>query len=508
MVASKVKNGPDLTRTERSRSVARRQGGSIIVMMVFGLVALVAMLGFVADLGHLYVDKTRLQNALDAAALSAAMTLNAEVDCSDAVTAGNATLAEMQATNADLDHVANLTWTFSATLSPVEDDWETSGEVLCNPVDPDAPSPHFVRVEADLPGLPVFFLRIPGFPITKETEAAAVAGPTGCPTNVVPLGACATDGMGGTATPHRTCDLTDPDCYGYQVNQEYCVKPGAASSSGGKNSDWECGAGDLSGWFNWVAVGGKSGASHIADELAYEASPTGAECLSLYQPIKLESGNIAASNVRDVFNDRLDPRHVDPSISAVNRRKLANCWRGDLGYLLLLNQLTLNGITPNTDNCIWDEAQLLSLLFNTLSFVYQTSPKDNPYDPLGLVETISQLLGTLQYSTKGPSGTGWGKSLFDGYATFWQSATAASLNERTSPRLLVIPVLDCSNATNPSATPPLIGYMCGFITRAIPKAGMVGVKNRVTMEFLRSCGQTRRTPVRIILYKDPLRGDA
>ena len=50
--------------------------GAVVVMMAFALVLLVAMLGMVLDIGHLYIVKTELQNAADACVLSAAQELS------------------------------------------------------------------------------------------------------------------------------------------------------------------------------------------------------------------------------------------------------------------------------------------------------------------------------------------------------------------------------------------------------------------------------------------------
>lgn len=53
-----------------------RQHGAVAIIVALSLVALVGMLGLVLDLGHLYVNKTGLQNAADAAALSGAERLD------------------------------------------------------------------------------------------------------------------------------------------------------------------------------------------------------------------------------------------------------------------------------------------------------------------------------------------------------------------------------------------------------------------------------------------------
>src|SRR6476659_4129201 len=54
----------------------RKQKGAVAIVFGLTVVVLFAMGGLVIDLGHLYVAKTELQNAADAAALSGAKELN------------------------------------------------------------------------------------------------------------------------------------------------------------------------------------------------------------------------------------------------------------------------------------------------------------------------------------------------------------------------------------------------------------------------------------------------
>jgi hypothetical protein len=61
----------------RSVSGRRRQRGIAMVLFSVGLVVIMAMAGLALDMGHAYVNKTRLQNAIDAAALSGASALYA-----------------------------------------------------------------------------------------------------------------------------------------------------------------------------------------------------------------------------------------------------------------------------------------------------------------------------------------------------------------------------------------------------------------------------------------------
>ncbi|EJM50435.1 Tad domain-containing protein [Pseudomonas sp. GM48] len=57
-------------------STPRRQEGSVSVMMVLALAAMAMMAALALDGGHMLLNKTRLQNAVDAAALSGAKTLS------------------------------------------------------------------------------------------------------------------------------------------------------------------------------------------------------------------------------------------------------------------------------------------------------------------------------------------------------------------------------------------------------------------------------------------------
>jgi hypothetical protein len=54
----------------------RRQRGSLLALFVIALLPLLAMVGLALDMGHLYLSRTRFQNTVDVAALSAAKTLN------------------------------------------------------------------------------------------------------------------------------------------------------------------------------------------------------------------------------------------------------------------------------------------------------------------------------------------------------------------------------------------------------------------------------------------------
>lgn len=64
------------TLTRNTPSSRQRQQGAVAIIVGLSLIILVGMLALVLDLGHLYIAKTELQNAADAAALSGAKELD------------------------------------------------------------------------------------------------------------------------------------------------------------------------------------------------------------------------------------------------------------------------------------------------------------------------------------------------------------------------------------------------------------------------------------------------
>lgn len=228
--------------TRRSRAVlGQQQKGAILVLFLVAMVAMLGMVGLALDGAHGMLSKTRLQNLVDAAALSAAKTL--DVSNGDVVLA-QAEALQMFAANAGEsghDAIASLYASgqltvaveFSASLDPF-----TPGTV---PAD-------YVRVIASGMALPGWFIPVMGYS-ELNVAASAVAGPS--PTlaevcNVAPMMACGTNE-----------DPTDP-FFGYDPGQVTVLK----TSSGG--GDFAVGPGN----FQLVRLDGASGAADVRDALA------------------------------------------------------------------------------------------------------------------------------------------------------------------------------------------------------------------------------------------------
>ena len=171
-------------RRHRYSAAPRRQRGAAMILVVVGMVAILGIAGLALDSGHMMLNKTRLQNSADAAALAAAKTLDQTADVTlaeaaaeamFAVNAGNAGNREIGDAYASGD--IDVTVEFSSTL---------------NPFTPGSVPPAYVRVRALGFTMPAWFSVVVGV-TSKRAAASAVAGPS--PTinqacNIMPMMVC------------------------------------------------------------------------------------------------------------------------------------------------------------------------------------------------------------------------------------------------------------------------------------------------------------------------------
>lgn len=219
-----------------------RQRGVVAVLFAVALVVLLGVTGLAIDGGHGMLNKTRLQNVVDASALSAAKTLD--------LSGGDVTLATVEALDMFGDNAAesghreiadsyaagdlSVNVQFSATLDPF--------------VPGTAPA-QYVRVIARGLVQPGWFIPVLGVD-ELTVGATAVAGPSptlGEVCNVAPLMACGDDS-----------DPTD-SFFGYEPGDVTVLK----TSSGGRG-DFAVGPGN----FQLVRLDGASGGADIREALA------------------------------------------------------------------------------------------------------------------------------------------------------------------------------------------------------------------------------------------------
>jgi Flp pilus assembly protein TadG len=325
----------------------KAQRGAVAVLVAIAMGALILMAGLALDMGHAFLNKTKLQNSVDAAALAAAKTLD---------DTGSTTLATAEALNAFRNNAAatgnrelstaygggsgglQVTVEYSATLPPF-----AAG----------AANGPYVRVRATGFVMPAWLTRVGGI-FQKTVAATAVAGPrtlnvgsTVC--NVAPMMVCGTAGAPG-------------GMWGYTLNAPVVLKkatPGGSSPVGPGN-------------FQLIRLGG-NGANIVRDNMAgsYNA------CIAGGSTIETEPGNEAgpvAQGLNTRFGDYSGPMHgsqdtyppdvivhaQNPPLTAVQSGSTYNIYQGNV-------QITAQNIAQR----LYDYQEYLTDLMNPARYDYQ-----------------------------------------------------------------------------------------------------------------------------------------
>lgn len=208
-------------------STPRRQEGSVSVLMVIALAAMAMMAALALDGGHIMLNKTRLQNAVDAAALSGAKTLSqVEGGVNSASTTRTAALYTLtQNANATGNNELAIAVGGNAGAFAVV---ELASSVYGPFSYPGPTDAKYVRVSVPSYGLTGFFWNFAqifgaGGLGTKAVAAIATAGPSPTsPCDLAPLMVC------GDPTQY------DPDAgmfWGFQFGDLQVLKTAAGNSS-------------------------------------------------------------------------------------------------------------------------------------------------------------------------------------------------------------------------------------------------------------------------------------
>ena len=174
----------------------RRERGATLILVVVGLLALIAMAGLALDTAHVLLNKSRLQSALDAAALSGAKALD------QSTSTATATLLANSVFSANLSKYPELQNAVSGGLALV-----TEYSATLNPFSPGTLPAKFVRTSVTGFATQMSLISVLGIS-SINVAGNAVAGPSppivsAC--NVVPVFMCA--------------NPANPPLYGYQIDQ-------------------------------------------------------------------------------------------------------------------------------------------------------------------------------------------------------------------------------------------------------------------------------------------------
>lgn len=221
---------------------ALRQSGVVAPLFAIAMIVLLAVAGMALDGGHGMLTKTRLQNVVDASALSAAKTLD--------ISGGDETLAMAEALDMFGDNAVESGHAeISASYNAGELSVTIEFSATLDPFVPGTAPAQYVRVIATGLELPGWFIPVVGIS-ELEVGATAVAGPSptlGQVCNVAPIMACG-----------DPSDPTDP-FHGYTPGDITVLK-----TSSGNGGDFEVGPGN----FQLVRLDGASGGADIREALA------------------------------------------------------------------------------------------------------------------------------------------------------------------------------------------------------------------------------------------------
>jgi Flp pilus assembly protein TadG len=257
--------------------VTPRESGSVVVLVTIGMLALIAVAGLALDTAHVVLNKSRLQSALDAAALAAAKALDQSASTALATAAAGSVFALNLAQYPELQNAVGgglaLTTQYSSTLNPFNAGTSPAA---------------FVRTSITGFTTQMSLSSVLGI-TSMNVGGSAVAGPSpslvsAC--NVVPVFMCATTSAG-------------PPLYGYAVNEVVVLNQVGGGSS-------PIGPGN----YGLLALGG-NGAALVRTNLAGDY----AACASIGGTATTEPG-VAAGPVSQGINTRFD--QYKAGLSAAN----------------------------------------------------------------------------------------------------------------------------------------------------------------------------------------------
>ncbi|WP_375752968.1 pilus assembly protein TadG-related protein [Vibrio sp. HN007] len=263
----------------KQRTSPRKQKGLVAVLIT---VAFALMIGFAAlaiDVNHMVLNKARLQNAVDAAAIAGAK----QADQTDSAADVNAAVTE--ALDKFDDAVGNTVLTLTGADAPTVVIQMANDAITFPGVGVNQASDIYVRVEITSYQLDNYFISL--FGINKAVTVSAVAGPSSgarevC--NIVPMAVCSMDSSDTNGS--------DGTFLGYSTEKAYALKL--------QDNVSDMGSG------NYQLLDFGSGASSVRSGLAGDY----AGCISMDGSVTTKPGNTVGP-VADGLNTRFD-EHTGP----------------------------------------------------------------------------------------------------------------------------------------------------------------------------------------------------
>ncbi|MBI1891476.1 MAG: hypothetical protein HYS18_12570 [Burkholderiales bacterium] len=202
-------------RHHTGNSSRLKQGGAMSIVTGFTIIFLIAMLGLVLDLGHLFIAKTELQNAADSCALAAAAELGSingstlDRATNAGVRVGNRNLIDLQREPVDIQS-ADITFSTDYNGTYTRDIVAGTRYARC------APQGQNVR------SVSMWFMTVFGID-SMNVGAQAIAKTEGAVSCALPLASCTTNALGNNL--------------GFELGRWYSGRMAAGTAQTG-NYDW------------------------------------------------------------------------------------------------------------------------------------------------------------------------------------------------------------------------------------------------------------------------------
>nr|WP_255537747.1 TadE/TadG family type IV pilus assembly protein [Motiliproteus sp. SC1-56] len=444
---------------KRCRRLHAKQRGNIVAVTAIGMVALLAMGGLALDGGHMLLNKTRLQNTVDAAALSAAKSLSLGEDVSTARADAIATFA----LNAESTGNQELADAYAAGDISIVVEYSDS----IHPFAPDATltDPAFVRVTVNSFPLPVWLSQIVGF-TDKEVRASAVAGESpvlqaeAC--DVAPIMAC------GEESP------TDGSYYGYRPGELEVLKLGAgdATTMGPGNAQILVTDGTGGAEYREDAAGGFEGCIKVSDDPVANTevlSEPGVKVGPTVQGFNMRIGDPSGPLDASVYKPDVITYYETPLVELVTGADGSEYMVDGAGNII-------DGADASGDIVAYD-ASGTPVPANIYAY--------KEYDADVKSESCSRIGCTYD-----PNGTPYR-------------------------RMLTLPIGKCDGTTAGRKPVEVFGFGCFFM---IQKVTQKGDESQLFGQFVEDCSNfgsfvqnptdTGTGPTRLILYKDSASGDS
>ena len=236
----------------------KNQQGSVLILVAIAMVSILGIAGLAIDGGHAFVNKTRLHNSLDSAALAAAKVLDVTGNQGLAIQAGQKIFQDNLANSANDEltdigaSTANMNFEFSDTLSPFVPSSEATNYVR-------------VRMSNDLT-MDTFFMTALG-QNDLDINTSSIAGPSptlGVACDIAPIMVCGNP------------NASDSTFWGYNVGDDVTLKLSTDSNN-------EVGPGN----FQLIRLGDSTGGADIRDNLAGMFD----QCAAVTDTMPTEPGN-------------------------------------------------------------------------------------------------------------------------------------------------------------------------------------------------------------------------